>query len=131
MEAALLFFNIVFLLYKYFCIVAVIVLQSNKANQNSISALFIINTVKLCSLLIPCTHSPISLSHQILKICTTSSENDAASAPMTPGYHFSPSFTECLMLIRILLTNNLEMLQSRLLTHLIFSRYLLLQPSSC
>ena len=77
------------------------------------------------------SNPPISLSHQILKICTTSSENDAASAPTTPGYHFSPSFTECLMLIRIQVTNNLEMLRSRLLRSLIFSCFLLLQSSSC
>lgn len=52
-------------------------------------------------------YPPICVSHQILRICIRSSENDTVLAPMTPGYCLSPSFTECLVLIRILVANNL------------------------
>ena len=65
MEAALLFFNTGSYCTNIFCVVAVIVLQSNTANQNSISALFIIDTVKLCSLPVPPTHLPISLTSDL------------------------------------------------------------------
>lgn len=44
-----------------------------------------------------------ALSH-ILEIVNGSPENDDTSAPMTPGYKVPPSFIECLMLIRMLVT---------------------------
>ena len=58
-----------------------------------------------------------ALSH-ILEVDNRSPENDDASAPMTPGYKFPPSFIECLMLIRMLVTTfktEDSMLLSRLL----------------
>lgn len=55
----------------------------------------------------PVTSNHPPLSH-ILRIYTRSSENDDASAPVTPSYNSHtappPSFTECWMLIRILIT---------------------------